>query len=212
MIICFVSVFYGCQDAAVGVIFPHSELHILLIVVGEGLQLVDVEIVAHHSRHLPLGVYGVAFLLHMGRNQHAGFAHIQRLAHTLKSRRCGVSPAASHHFQKLHVVEPMESERVVHFQLLRSVGLVPEEVQMSVGVFRVPRLHILSKSRVEHIAHDIVAMMADCGLHLLAEQWRHHFDGLLLVVIILTYGQGQLGGGAYAGDAGEELQHALGQE
>ena len=106
----------------------------------------------------------------MGRNQHAGFAHIQRLAYTLKSRRCGVSPAASHHPQELHVVEPMESERVVHLQLLRSIGLVPEEMQMSVWVFSMPRLHILSKSRVEHIAHDIVAMMADCSLHLPAEQ------------------------------------------
>ena len=106
----------------------------------------------------------------------------------------------------------MESQCVVHLQFLGSVGLVPEEVQMSVGVFRVPRPHILCESRVEHIAHDIVAMMADRGFHLLAEQWRHHFDGLLLVVIILTYGQGQLGSSTYAGDAGEELQHALGQE
>lgn len=56
----------GSHDARLGVVLPHAELHVLFIVLREGLQSRDVEHITAHPRQLALGVDGIAKLLHMG--------------------------------------------------------------------------------------------------------------------------------------------------
>ena len=72
-----------------------------------------------------------------------------------------------------------------------------------------PSLHILGKTGIQHITHDVVTMMADDGLGFLAEQWWNHLDAMHRLILIVTDGERQLGCGSHAGDAGKELQQCF---
>ena len=187
-------------------VLPHSELHILLIITGESLQFIDVEILAHHASHLSFRIHRIAFLFYMSRNQHAWLAHIERLADTLESGGGGESLATCHHLEELLVVDAMEGERIIHLQLFGRIWLIPEEMETGMGMLLVPRLYILSKSGIQHVAHDVVAMMADDGLGFLTEQWWNHLDAVHRLILVVTDGERQLGCGPHTGDTGKELQ------
>ena len=206
MIISIISVFYGGDDSGISMILPHSELHILLIITGESLQFIDIEILAHHASHLSFRIHRIAFLLHMSRNQHARLAHIECLADTLESGGSGECLAASHHLEELLVVDAMEGERIIYLQFFGCIWLIPEEMEMGMGMLLVPRLYILGKAGIQHVAHDVVAMMADDGLGFLAKQWWNHLDAMHRLILVFTDGECQLGCGSHAGDTGKEFQ------
>lgn len=138
MIISIVSVFYGGDDSGVSMVLPHSELHIFLIITGESLQFINVEILAHHACHLSFRIHRIAFLFYMSRNQHAGLAHIKRLADTLESGGSGECLAASHHLEELLVIDAMESERIIHLQFFGRIRLIPKEMELGMGMLLVP--------------------------------------------------------------------------
>lgn len=192
MIISIVSVFYGGDDSGISMVLPHSELHILLVITGESLQFIDVEILAHYACHLSFRIHRIAFLFYMSRNQHARLAHIERLADTLESGGGGECLAASHHLEELLVVDAMEGERFIHLQFFRRVWLIPEEMKLGMGMLLVPRLYILGKAGIQHVAHDVVAMMADDGLGFLAEQRWNHLDAVHRLILIVTDGGANL--------------------
>ena len=128
MIISFVSIFYGGDDSGVSMVFPHSELHILLVITDKRLQFIDVEIIAHHASHFSFRIHRITFLLHMSRNQHARLAHVKRLADSLESGGGGECLSASHHLEKLLVVDAMKTECIIHLQFFGRIGLIPEEM------------------------------------------------------------------------------------
>ena len=163
MIISFVSIFYGGDDSGVSMVFPHSELHIFLVITGKSLQFIDIEILAHHASHLSFRIHRITFLFYMSRNQHAWLAHIERLADALEAGGGGESLAASHHLEELLVVDAMEGERIIYHQFFRRIRLIPEEMETGMGMLLVPSLHILGKTGIQHVAHNVVAMMADDG-------------------------------------------------
>lgn len=74
------------------------------------------------------------------------------------------------------------------------------------GMLLVPSLHILGKTGIQHVAHNVVAMMTDDGLGFLTEQRWNHLDAVYRLIVVITNGERQLGCGSHAGDAGKELQ------
>lgn len=205
MIISIVSVFYGGNDSAFSMVLPHSELHILLVITGKSLQFIDVEILAHHASHFSFCIHRITFLLHMSRNQHARLAHVECLADALKAGGGGESLAACHHLEEFFVVDAMEGERIIHLQFFGRIWLIPKEMETGMGMLLVPRLYILGKSGIQHIAHDVITMVADDGLGFLTEQRWNHLDAVHRLILIVTDGECQLGCGSHAGDAGKEL-------
>lgn len=73
------------------------------------------------------------------------------------------------------------------------------------GMFLVPSLHILGKTGIQHVAHNVVAMMADDGLGFLAEQRRNYLDVVHRLIPVVTDGERQLGCGSHTGDTGKEF-------
>ena len=99
----------------------------------------------------------------------------------------------------------MEGERIIHLQFFGRIGLIPEKMKMGMGMLLVPSLHILGKTGIQHVAHNVVAMMADDGLGFLAEQRRNHLDVVHRLIPVVTDGERQLGCGSHTGDTGKEF-------
>ena len=131
---------------------------------------------------------------------------MERLADALEAGGGGESLAASHHLEELLVVDAMEGERIIYHQFFRRIRLIPEEMETGMGMLLVPRLHILGKSGIQHIAHDVVAMVADDGLGFLTEQRWNYLDAVHRIILIVTDGERQLGCGSHTGDTGKEFQ------
>ena len=121
-------------------------------------------------------IQSVTILFDMSRHHENRLAQIHRFANRFETGGAGIRQTSRHLLEKCLVVERMKTERRINLLYLLFAPPVPKETERNVGTLSVPRHYILSKTRIEHVAVDVVSFCRMQGKDLFTQERRYHTD------------------------------------
>lgn len=173
--------FQFIQNDTFGRLHPVGKFSVRLICFCKIQQPFQIEVLVHYSRSVLHGIVGIAFLLDVSRYHQDRLSEIHRLADRFKSGRTGIRLASRHLPQEERIVQLIERQRVIYPLYRLLVPSVPEEAERYIRTLLMPFVYIFCKSRVDHVAVDIV-MLRNLLIENILSQQRWNGKYLLLLV------------------------------
>ena len=191
---------------------PLAELFIGYKAFCEIKQQAEIKFVCRDSCSAFHGIEGIAFLFYMGRYHQDGFFKVYGFADRFKSRRACVCHAAGHLTEEFRVIQRVETQCRIYLCDRRVGVFVPEELQFYFRVDFMPGHDIVGKSRIEHIAMDIISFYRNGFKDFLSQERRYDSEFPAWQVPHFSERKSQVFVGPYGCDPCEEAQPSVASE